>query len=145
MTTLTMWLFGLLCERAWNLELKKSLGAVVIVYWAVPVRTWKIKTHREMQTVEAWFIRNENSAKSCNQSYSFIHSFIQYFGKVSVYADHAWAEEAAGTVKELSPGCLPNHTVQVFRLPHWTIASLLFSLSPNTSNPLPYHRFKPTI
>jgi hypothetical protein len=74
-TTLTMWLFGLLCERAWNLELKKSLGAVVIVYWAVPVRTWKIKTHREMQTVEAWFIRNENSAKSCNQSYSFIHSF----------------------------------------------------------------------
>lgn len=60
-----------------------------------------------MQTVEAWFIRNEDSAKSFDQSYSV----IQYFGKVSVYGDHAWAEAAAGTVKELSPGCLPNHTV----------------------------------
>lgn len=87
---------------------------MVIIDWAVLVRTWKIKTHREMQTVEARFIRNEDSAKGCNQSYPF----IQYFGKVSVCADHAWAEEAAGTVRELSSGCLPNHTVQVFRLPH---------------------------
>lgn len=84
-----------------------------------------------MQAVEAWFIRNEDSAKGCNQSYPF----IQYFGKVSVCADHAWAEEVAGTVRELSSGCLPNHTVQDFRLPHWTRVSLLFSLSPNTIYP----------
>lgn len=67
-----------------------------------------------MQTVEAWFIRKEECQKL--RSELFIHSFIQYFGKGSVCVDHAWAEKAAVTIKERSSGCLPNHTVQVFRL-----------------------------
>lgn len=66
-----LWSLDYFMWKSLNLELEKLL---VIIYWAALVRTWKIKTPREMQTVEAWFTRKEGCQKL--QSELFIHSFI---------------------------------------------------------------------
>lgn len=54
------------------------MGAVVTTYGADPVGAW-IKMHREMQTVEAWFIRNEDSIKHWDKR----NWFMWYSGKES--------------------------------------------------------------